>query len=52
MLSRENPYDNAIAENLFSILKNQCIYRAKIHIYEEVRFLIDAYVLQKWTYPT
>ena len=39
-----NPYDNALAENFFSILKTECIYRAKIHTYEEARLLIGAYI--------
>ncbi len=40
MSSRGNPYDNAMAENFFSILKTECIYRAKIRTYEEARLLI------------
>ena len=32
MSRRGNPYDNALAENFFSILKTECIYRAKISI--------------------
>ena len=39
-----NPYDNALAENFFSILKTECIYRAKLHTYEEARLLIGAYI--------
>jgi len=35
-----NPYDNALAENFFSILKTQCIYRVKLQSYEEARLLI------------
>ena len=30
MSSRGNPYDNAMAENFFSILKTECIYRTKL----------------------
>lgn len=30
MSRRGNPYDNAITENFFSILKTECIYRTKI----------------------
>ncbi len=30
MSRRGNPYDNALAENFFSILKTECIYRTKI----------------------
>ncbi len=44
MSSRGNPYDNALAENFFSILKTECIYRAKIRTYEEARLLIGAYI--------
>ena len=44
MSRRGNPYDNALAENFFSILKTECIYRAKIHTYEEARLLIGAYI--------
>ncbi len=29
MSRRGNPYDNALAENFFSILKTECIYRVK-----------------------
>ena len=39
-----NPYDNALVENFFSILKTECIYRTKLHTYEEVRLLIDEYI--------
>ena len=44
MSSRGNPYDNAMAENFFSILKTECIYRVKIRTYEEARLLIGAYI--------
>ena len=44
MSSRGNPYDNAMAENFFSILKTECIYRAKLKTYEEARLLIDEYI--------
>ena len=44
MSRRGNPYDNALAENFFSILKTECIYRAKIATYEEARLLIGAYI--------
>ena len=44
MSSRGNPYDNAMAENFFSILKTECIYRAKIRTYEEARLLIGEYI--------
>ena len=40
MSRRGNPYDNALAENFFSILKTECIYRARPRTYEEARLLI------------
>ena len=39
-----NPYDNALAENFFSILKTECIYRARPRTYEEARLLIGEYI--------
>ena len=44
MSSRGNPYDNALAENFFSILKTECIYRVKLQTYEEARLLIGEYI--------
>ena len=44
MSSRGNPYDNAMAENFFSILKTECIYRTKLKTYEEARLRIDEYI--------
>ena len=44
MSRRGNPYDNALAENFFSILKTECIYRTKINSFAEVRALIDDYI--------
>ena len=44
MSRRGNPYDNALAENFFSILKSECIYRQKIATFEEARTLIDDYI--------
>ena len=44
MSSKGNPYDNAMAENFFSILKTECIYRAKLKTFEEARLLIDRYI--------
>ena len=44
MSRRGNPYDNALAENFFSILKTECIYRAKLRTYEEARLLIGEYI--------
>ena len=43
MSRRGNPYDNALAENFFSILKTECIYRAKLQTYEDARRFIDEY---------
>ena len=45
MSRRGNPYDNAMAENFFSILKTECIYRTKLKTYEEARLLIGEYIL-------
>ena len=44
MSRKGNPYDNALAENFFSILKTECIYRAKLQTYKEARYLIDEYI--------
>ena len=44
MSRRGNPYDNALAENFFSILKTECINRTKIATFAEARHLIDEYV--------
>ena len=44
MSRRGNPYDNALAENFFSILKTECIYRTKIATFAEARELIDDYI--------
>ena len=44
MSRRGNPYDNAMAENFFSILKTECIYRTKLQTYEEARLLIGEYI--------
>ena len=44
MSRRGNPYDNALAENFFSILKTECIYRSKITSFEEARRMIDDYI--------
>lgn len=42
-----NPYDNALAENFFYILKTECIYRQKIDTYKQTQKLIDNYI---WFY--
>ena len=44
MSSKGNPYDNAMAENFFSILKTECIYRVKLNTFEEARLLIGEYI--------
>ena len=44
MSRKGNPYDNALAENFFSILKTECIYRTKLQTYEEARNLIGEYI--------
>ena len=38
------PYDNACAENFFSLLKTECIYRAQPQTFEETEALIDEYI--------
>lgn len=44
MSRRENPYDNAMAENLFSIFKTGCIYRHKPATFAEANEIIDRYI--------
>ena len=44
MARRGNPYDNAMAENFFSILKTECIHRIKLNTYDEARLIIDEYI--------
>ena len=44
MSRRGNPYDNAMAENFFYILKTECVYRTKLRTYEEARLLIGQYI--------
>jgi putative transposase len=44
MSRRGNCYDNAMAENFFSILKTECIYRHKLNTLEDARQLIDEYI--------
>ena len=39
-----NPYDNAVAENFFSILKTECIYRHKPATFSEANEMIDRYI--------
>lgn len=44
MSRRGNCYDNAVAENFFSILKSECIHRHKPKTIEQARLLIDNYI--------
>ena len=44
MSRRGNPYDNALAENFFSILKTECIHRVKLKTYEHARQFIGEYI--------
>ena len=44
MSRRANPYDNAMAENFFSILKTECIYRHKPASFCEANEMIDRYI--------
>lgn len=44
MSRRGNCYDNAMAENFFSILKSECIRRYKPETIEQARLLIDNYI--------
>ncbi|WP_208076441.1 integrase core domain-containing protein, partial [Bittarella massiliensis (ex Durand et al. 2017)] len=45
MSRRGNPYDNAMAENFFSILKTECIYRHKPAAFSEANEMMDRYIL-------
>ena len=44
MSRRGNCYDNAMAENFFSILKTECIYRHKPASFSEANDMIDRYI--------
>ena len=44
MSRRGSPYDNAMAENFFSILKTECIYRHKPATLSQANELIDRYI--------
>ena len=44
MSRRGNPYDNAMAENFFSILKTECIYRRKPATFSEANEMVDRYI--------
>ena len=45
MSRRGNPFDNAMAENFFSILKTECLYRHKPASFKEANALIDSFIL-------
>ena len=47
MSRRGNPYDNAMAENFFSILKCECIYRRKPQTRAQTRKIINEFI---WFY--
>lgn len=47
MSRRANCCDNAMAENFFSILKSECIYRQKISSFQHASELIDDFI---WFY--
>ena len=44
MSRKGNPYDNAMAENFFSILKTECIYRYKPRTLAEAQTMVDDYI--------
>ena len=44
MSRRGNPYNNVMAENFFSILKTECIYRHKPESLDEANRMIDRYI--------
>ena len=44
MSRRGHSYDNAMAENFFSILKTECIYRQKFATLQHARQLIDDFI--------
>lgn len=44
MSRRGNPYDNAMANNFFSILKTECIYRRKPATFSEANKMIDQFI--------
>ena len=47
MSRRGNCYDNAMAENFFSCIKTECIYRQKIQTIQQAKHLVDEYI---WFY--
>ena len=44
MSRRGNPYDNALVENFFSILKTECIHIVKLSGYDEASLIISEYI--------
>lgn len=44
MSRRGNCYDNSMAENFFSILKTECIYRHQAATFQDAKALIDNYI--------
>ena len=44
MSRRANPYDNAMAENFFSILKSECIRLYMPETIHDAQTLIDEYI--------
>ena len=44
MSRRANPYDNAMAENFFSILKSECLRKRKPKTIAQAKELIDDYI--------
>ena len=44
MSRRGNPYDNAMAENFFSILKSECINRVTLQTYDDASIIISEYI--------
>ena len=44
MSGKGNPYDNAMAENFFSILKTECIYRRKPATFAGANEMINRYI--------
>ena len=44
MSRKGNPYDNAMAETFFSILKTECIYRHKPATFAQANEIIDRYI--------
>ncbi len=44
MSRRGNPFDNAMAEHFFSVLKVECLYRHKPAAFRDANDLIDRYI--------